>query len=145
MVFISYSVWYKSKIISFSDLEGDFKIFDYKLGGYMDMVDVSLPVKGEDIFFIGYKPNEKKNDFFIYGELKPKDGYICFSTFLGEKPCEFIIFSNRTDVIAGELGFWSDRRANEVFNPQFWQKWGEKKYKSVRVEGNKLTPYGSTL
>jgi hypothetical protein len=147
----------------------DYIIFEYTFGGYMDMISLSIPVLtmkyeiyggnsrmvlGDGdvekvknrIFYIGYEIKPNSGKFFVYSKIRAKDGEIRFSTFLGENPCRFILFTNEN------LAFIPDNKKfkllesaeniDYIFEAMPWQKWGEKKFSRIRIdEDNKLVPY----
>jgi hypothetical protein len=158
---IFFNLWFNSRIVNLENI-GDNVIINYTEGGYMDMVALSIPIIeshnlkiaeiDNNIFHIGYEVEENSDRFFVYGNLKSKNGYLSFLTFLGKEKCRFLIFSNikgtisdstKVDIVTNGTKDVDKRFPNEVFSAMPWQKWGDKKFSRIRVDAdNKLVPYG---
>lgn len=171
---IFYKIWFNSKLVVVkdrikSDKVKDYIIFEYTLGGYMEMVNLSIPILTINyeiyggnsrivwsdgyveevknrIFYIGYEVEVNSGKFFIYAYMKAKDRELRFSTYLGENPCRFIVFTDESN-----LAFIPDNKNIEilefsenvdyVFEAMPWQKWENKKFSKIRIDNNKLIPY----
>lgn len=175
-----YKMWFNSHLVTLkednnsnlktSESVKDKIIFEYTLGGYMDMISLSIPVLTMNyeiyggnsrmvfgdgdveevknrIFYIGYEIKANSGKFFVYSKIRAKDGEIRFSTFLGENPCRFIVFTTDSN-----MAFVPDNKKIQIIEDTFdidyvfdampWQKLGDKKFSRVLVEeANKLVPY----
>ncbi|MDD5213597.1 MAG: hypothetical protein PHG82_04195 [Candidatus Gracilibacteria bacterium] len=139
---VFYKLWFQSKLVMVKDdikseKVKDYIIFEYTLGGYMDMVNLSIPVlpgncemyqsggyttmsvgdsEGESqkrTFFIGYEVEANSGKFFVYGKMKAQDGEIRFSTFFGKSPCRFIVFTDESNT-----AFVPDNKKIKILGPR---------------------------
>lgn len=146
-----------NKIVKLDDLTkekalSNYKILEYKLGGFMGELKFSMDINTDAPISISYELGDGKQtgNFLEFAKIERKQNAIeqkirkiSFSLFFGDDPCRIILRVLGPKNALGNIEILpNDAEVDYLFGANPLQVWGfRKRFSHIKLEDWKLSPY----